>query len=89
MLGNTSFVCLWLLSLGTALSVVFSTFESRQSIHALETLRREAVELKVSAGQFRLEKSALAAYPRIESVAKEKLHMSVPETQSTILIVRE
>ena len=84
-----SIFTLWCLCLLTAFGVVYSTFESRQSIQALEELRREAIGLKVSAGKYQLEKSSLGAYPRIETIALKKLNMLLPESAETVLVIRE
>ncbi len=80
---------LWAVSLISALAVVYSTYQSRQAVQALESLRREAIGLKVSQGRFELEKSALGAYPRVESIAQEKLEMRSPPTAQTVLVTRE
>lgn len=83
------FICTWVFSLGSAFGVVYSTFETRNSVQTLESLRRQAVELKVVAGQYQLERSALASYPRVESLAKTELSMRRPQTEETVLMVRE
>lgn len=82
-------ILLWLLSLVTAMSVVYTTFDSRKSVQRLEELRQEAIGLRVSSGQYKLEKSSLASYSRVESLAVEKLNMSVPESTKTVLVLRK
>ena len=80
---------LWVLSIVSALMVVYSTYESRRSVQMLEELRREAIGLRVSSGKFQLEKSALGAYPRVAKIAQDKLKMSTPVSAKTVLVVRE
>lgn len=80
---------IWVFCLVSAIAVVFSTFESRVHIQKLEELRREEIGLKVSAGQFQLEKSSLASYPRVEAIASDKLQMILPRSGETVLVVRE
>ena len=39
-------------------------------------------------GQFLLEQSPLAAYSRVESIAKQQLGMFDPSAEQTVLVVR-
>ena len=87
--GKLSLVSLWLMCLCSAVAVVFISFQSRQYTELLEELRREEIGLKVSSGQYQLERSSLASYPRIESIAAEKLKMNSPKSNETVLVVRE
>lgn len=80
---------LWMLSLGSAIGVVYVTFESRQHTQVLEELRREEIGLRVAAGQYELEKSSLGSYPRVESIATEELKMNLPPSGETVLVIRE
>ncbi|MFT7560523.1 MAG: cell division protein FtsL [Flavobacteriales bacterium] len=86
--GSLLFACLWLLCLGSAFSVVYSTFESRKSIQVLESLRREENALRVESGQYQLEKSSLGSYPRVEEIARGELNMTAPKNKETILIFK-
>ncbi len=83
------FLALWVLSLVSALGVVYTTYESRRAVQEIEELRREAIGLRVSTGKYLLEKSALGAYPRIETIAHEKLNMFTPISEKTVLVIRE
>jgi len=80
--------CLWLGVVASSLGVVYSTYETRQSIRHLENLRREAANLQVTSGKYLLEKSTLAAYTRVESEAKDALDMKVPSFESLIMVRR-
>ncbi|MDQ2075080.1 cell division protein FtsL [Marinimicrobium sp. ABcell2] len=80
-------VVLWLLVLASALGVVASTHEVRQRVDALETLRREAVELEVVWGQYLLEQSTWASYGRIERLAEDELSMKVPKAEHIVMVL--
>ncbi len=80
--------CLWVGVVVSSLGVVYSTYETRQSIRYLENLRREAASLQVTSGKYLLEKSTLAAYTRVESEAKNALDMKIPSFESLIMVRR-
>jgi cell division protein FtsL len=88
-LGSIVFVCMWLFCLGSAFGVVFSTFETRQSMQELERLKTEEANLRVVSGQYQLEKSTLGSYPRVENLARGELDMTAPKNTETVLIYRE
>lgn len=83
------FICMWVFSLGSAFGVVYSTFEARSATQTLESLRREATALKVTSGQYQLERSSLASYPRVEGIATKELSMRSPVSEETVLMMRE
>lgn len=70
------------------MAVVYSSFESRQAMQALEVLRRDADRMSVVSGQYMLEISSWAAYSRVEKIAKKELKMVSPETAQTVLVYR-
>ncbi len=82
-------VSLWLSSVGSAIGVVYSTYESRKATQELEELRREASGLRVISGQFLLEESSWSAYSRVEKVALGELNMVLPKTEKTVLVFRK
>ena len=79
-------IALWVLTMASAIGVVYSTHHSRQLIHELETAKREAAQLRVAWGQYLLERSTWAAYSRIEQVAVNKLDMRVPGTEDIVVV---
>lgn len=87
LLALSLFVC-WSLCISSAFGVVYSTFEARSATHELEELRREAAGLKVISGQYLLEQSSLASYSRVEHIAKQRLGMSDPSAEHTVLVRR-
>lgn len=78
----------WFFSVGSAMGVVYSTYSARKATQELESLRREAIGLRVMSGQYQLEKSSWAEYSRVEQLAREKLSMNIPEAEETKLIYR-
>lgn len=82
-------VLLWVLVTVSALAVVASTHQTRQRVSELETLRREAAELRVVRGQYMLEKSTWAAFGRVERLARQELDMRLPEEDDIVMVVHE
>ena len=60
--------------------------EARQLFIELEALNRERDRLKVDWGRLQLEQSAWAAHPRIESLARDRLTLAVPDQSRIVLI---
>lgn len=80
---------LWALVTVSALAVVASTHQTRQRVSELETLRREAAELRVVRGQYMLEKSTWAAFGRVERLARQELNMRLPEEDDIVMVIHE
>ncbi|MDP3636778.1 MAG: cell division protein FtsL [Azonexus sp.] len=62
-----------------ALGVVTSQHRGRKLFQALEGEQERARQLDVEYGQLQLEMSTWATHPRIEKIARERLHMVVPD----------
>lgn len=76
----------WVGVVGSALLIVFVTHTCRQATQELEVLRREATNLRVESGRIMLERSALAAYSRVENKAVEKLGMFIPDNNAIMVV---
>lgn len=76
------------LVVASGLSVVEAEHRSRQLFAELEELHREQDRLQVDWGRLRLEESTWATQPRIESVARDKLHLAEP-TDRQIVVIEE
>ena len=74
-----SIVLLGLALLGTSLGVVYSKQEARNRFNDLQRLTRERDELDIEWGQLQLEQSTWATNGRVESVARDDLHMVIPQ----------
>ncbi len=65
-----------------ALAVVTSQHRGRKLFQALEAEQEKARHLDVEFGQLQIEMSTWATHPRVEKVARERLHMITPRPQS-------
>jgi cell division protein FtsL len=65
-----------------ALAVVTSQHRGRKLFQALEAEQEKARHLEVEFGQLQIEMSTWATHPRVEKVARERLHMITPRPQS-------
>jgi cell division protein FtsL len=63
-----------------ALGVVTSQHRARKLFQALEAEQERARQLDVEYGQLQLEMSTWANHPRIEKIARERLHMVTPDS---------
>ena len=64
--------------LASALGVAYSRYLTRTEFARLQNLDREADRLEIEWNRLRLEESALAAYARVERLARRHLHMRRP-----------
>ncbi|AEV24664.1 MULTISPECIES: cell division protein FtsL [Azospira] len=67
-----------------ALGVVTSQHKARKLFQELEGEQERARSLDVEWGQLQLELSTWATHPRIEKIARDKLHMHAPEPAKVI-----
>ena len=62
------------------------TFEVRRQTQQLAELDHHRQQLQVETGQLLLERSALAAYARVEQLATEQLDMRVPSGHDIVVV---
>ncbi|MEO8410546.1 MAG: cell division protein FtsL [Propionivibrio sp.] len=62
-----------------ALGAVTAQHQARKLFQGLEGEQERARQLDVEFGQLQIELSTWATSPRIEKIAREKLHMHTPE----------
>lgn len=67
-----------------ALGVVTSQHKARKLFQELEGEQERARSLDVEWGQLQLELSTWATHPRIEKIARDRLHMHAPEPAKVI-----
>jgi len=77
---------LWLLVLGSALGVIYAKHEARIRFYELQKLTRERDDLDIEWGQLQLEQSTWATHGRVEQVARDELHMTIPQAGELRLV---
>lgn len=71
-----------------ALGLVTSQHKARKLFAELEREQEQARQLDVEWGQLQLEQSTWAMHARVEKIARNRLHMSVPDAKRTQVVVR-
>ena len=64
-----------------ALGVVTSQHRARKLFQDLESEQERARQLDVEFGQLQLELSTWATHPRVEQIARDRLHMVSPDAR--------
>lgn len=80
------FICFSLLTLISALLVVYAAYENRLAYAELQALEKQQRFYDVEWGQLLLERSTLASPSRIEGIARSSLQMELiaPETMEIV-----
>jgi cell division protein FtsL len=81
-----SLLVLWLMVMVSAVGVVWSKQQSRNQFVELQRLEKERDQLDTEWGQLRLEQSTWVTYGRIEKIARDDLHMVVPDPNQVHLV---
>ena len=68
-----------------ALGVVTSQHRARKLFQDLEGEQERVKQLDVEYGQLQLEMSTWATHPRIEKIARERLHMVTPDAMGRVV----
>ena len=85
--SNTILAALLFLAVtGSAISVSYAKFQTRNLFVQLETLRKHRDNLDIEWGQWRLEQSTWATHGRIEGLARNRLKMVIPENSEIVVI---
>ncbi len=79
-------VLLALLVLASALAVVYAKFQSRVLFAELQALNKTQDRMDVEWGQLQLEQSTWATHGRIESAARKRLDMVLPEPDQVVVV---
>ena len=72
--------------LGSAIGVVFSTHQSRKLFTELQALEAQCDKLDIEWGRLQLEQSTWATHGRVEKLARERLDMQLPTTESAVIV---
>ena len=70
-----------------ALGLVSSQHQARKLFGELEREQERAKQLDVEWGQLQLEQSTWAMHARVEKIARDRLHMRVPEAARTQVVM--
>ncbi len=70
-----------------ALALVTSQHKARKLFNEFEQEQERAKQLDVEWGQLQLEQSTWALHARIEKIARDRLHMSVPEAKRNQVVM--
>lgn len=69
----------------SALGAVTSQHQARKLFQALEGEQERVRQLDIEYGQLQLELSTWATHPRIEKIARERLHMVTPDAVGRVV----
>lgn len=75
-----------LLAAGSALGVVYSSYEARRLIAQHQQLLNDKNAMQVEWGQLLLEQSTWGSYNRVEQLAGTKLKMRVPSPNEIVMV---
>jgi cell division protein FtsL len=70
---------LWVAVLASSLGVIYAKHEARSRFNELQRLTHQRDELDIEWGQLQLEQSTWATHGRVETVARDDLHMVIPQ----------
>jgi len=70
----------------SSMGVINASFLTRQKYASLQKLQQKEDELDSEYGRLLLEHSAWANYIRVEKLAGDELHMSVPLTEEMVIV---
>jgi cell division protein FtsL len=72
----------------SGVSVTGAKHRARQLFVELEELNRELDRLQIDWSNLQIEQSTFATHPRIEALARERLHLTTPADEQ-LVVVRE
>ena len=70
----------------SAIAVVMVKHESRNRFVVLQVLEKERDQMNAEWGRLQLEQGTWATHSRVERIAREKLRMVMPETESMVIV---
>lgn len=85
---SKKFLVLFILVVISAFSIVYERTLYRSELSMMQSLQENEHVLQMEAKQLLLEQTTWSKHARVEQVARNRLHMSVPE-QSRIIVVRK
>jgi len=79
-------VLLGLMVLLSALGVIRAKHENRKLFVQLQALEKERDQMNVEWGQLQLEQGTWATSSRVEEIARKRLGMEIPKSESVVII---
>lgn len=79
-------VLLGVLVLLSAVGVIRAKHESRKRFVQLQALEKERDQMNVEWGQLQLEQGTWATSSRVEEIARKRLGMEIPKSESVVII---
>jgi len=77
---------LWVAVLASALGVIYAKHEARSRFNELQRLTQERDDLDIAWGQLPVEQSTWATHGRVEHVARDDLHMTIPQASDLRIV---
>ncbi len=72
----------------SAVGVVYFKYLSRQSFSEISSSQQEIDRLDVEWNQLQIEEGTFSEHGRIERAAQERLGMSLPDMEETVMIIQ-
>ena len=70
----------------SAIGVINAKHQSRLSFGNLQVLQKQRDEMEIEWGRLQLEQGAWATHGRVEQLARKQLGMTIPPTQSIVVL---
>ena len=77
---------LWIAVLGSSLGVIYAKHAARSRFNELQELTKARDDLDIEWGQLQLEQSTWATHGRVERVARDELHMTIPQASDLRIV---
>ena len=84
--ASLGLVMLLVAVLGSGLSIVYTTHQSRFAFNELQELKDQSNQLETEWGQLLIEQSTFGVEGRIDQKAAEQLQMQVPELSRIVMV---
>ena len=84
--ASLGLVMLLVAVLGSGLSIVYTTHQSRFAFNELQELKDQSNQLETEWGQLLIEQSTFGVEGRIDQKAAEQLQMQVPELSEIVMV---
>ncbi len=75
------------LVVGSGIWIVDVEHRSRQLFIEAESLNRELDRLQIEWGQLQIEQSTQGTHSRIEGIARQRLHLTVPSDNQLVVVI--